>query len=390
MGKPDERDIEELENELPCERDIEEPENELDSQADSDPIDFWEKKQRELVTSVVDYNLSTLADLVTQESIDLSPRYQRRNRWDKTRQSKLIESFLMNVPVPPIFLNEDRERYGHYSIIDGKQRLTAIHEFFRGRLELQKLEVFSDANGLTIDTMPRGLQSVLKTRPTMRAVIILRQSDEDVKFEVFQRLNTGGVKLNPQEIRNSAYPGPLNELILDLSENPKFHRLLHITRKDRSALYEEMRDAEFVLRYFAFKDSWKTFKSGMKRQLDQYMADNQYADEGTLGRLKEDFLSTIDTVAECFDDHAFQRYLPETDKWKRQVLAALFDAQMFGARGLSIERVSGKQEAILDAQKQLFRDDEFRRSIDSATNTPAYFRSRIEIVKAILHRITES
>ncbi len=269
MGKSYERDIEELEDEPPYERDVEESENELDSQADSDPVDFWERKQRELVTSVVDYNLSTLADLVTQGTIDLSPRYQRRNRWDKKRQSKLIESFLMNVPVPPIFLNEDKEKYGHYSIIDGKQRLTAIHEFFRGRLELRNLEVFSDANGLTIDSMPPGLQNVLKTRPTLRAVIILRQSDEDVKFEVFQRLNTGGVKLNPQEIRNSAYPGPLNDLILDLSENSKFHRLLHITRKDRSALYQEMRDAEFVLRYFAFKDSWKTFKGGMKRHMDQ-------------------------------------------------------------------------------------------------------------------------
>lgn len=83
-------------------------------------------RSSELVTSVVDYNLSTLSDLIQGKTIDLNPRYQRRFRWDEARQSRLIESFLMNVPIPPIFLNEDR-----YSIIDGKQRLMAINEFMR-------------------------------------------------------------------------------------------------------------------------------------------------------------------------------------------------------------------------------------------------------------------
>jgi hypothetical protein len=103
--------------------DIEESEEILDS-IQGDPTDFWEAKQRELVTSVVDYNLGTLAQLVQDGTIDVSPKYQRRFRWDNERQSKLIESFLMNVPVPPIFLNEDQ--YGQYSVIDGKQRLIDI------------------------------------------------------------------------------------------------------------------------------------------------------------------------------------------------------------------------------------------------------------------------
>jgi len=191
-------------------RDIEESEEILNSH-EPDSIEFWEKKQRELITSVVDYNLATLSDLVTTDVINLSPRYQRRFRWDQTRQSRLIESFLMNVPIPPIFLNEDA--YGTYSVIDGKQRLITVTEFMRGRLVLQGLEVFSDINGLSFDRLPRTLRQVLRTRPTLRAIIILRQSDQDIKFEVFQRLNTGGVRLNPQEIRNSSYPGPLNNLL---------------------------------------------------------------------------------------------------------------------------------------------------------------------------------
>lgn len=115
-------------------QDLEETDEVLEASI-GDPVDFWEKKQRELVTSVVDYNLQGLTDLVVDKAIDLDPSYQRRLRWDEKRQSKLIESFLMNVPVPPVFLNEDE--YGSYSVIDGKQRITAISNFMRGILRLR-------------------------------------------------------------------------------------------------------------------------------------------------------------------------------------------------------------------------------------------------------------
>jgi hypothetical protein len=112
---------------------------------DSPGIAFWEDKQNELVSTQVDYTLSGLVRLVADGTIALSPDYQRRDRWDAKRQSKLIESFLMNVPVPPIFLNEDA--YGSYSVIDGRQRLVALREFFEGRLTLRGLAVFSYING---------------------------------------------------------------------------------------------------------------------------------------------------------------------------------------------------------------------------------------------------
>lgn len=219
-------------------RDLEETDELLDAE-EAAQVHFWEAKQRELLTSVVDYNLSTLSDLVKAKTIDLQPKYQRRFRWDEERQSKLIESFLMNVPVPPVFLNEDK--YGKYSVIDGKQRLTAIHDFMMGRLRLRNLEVFADINNLTFDELPPEFQAVIRTRPTIRIIIVLRQSDMDIKFEVFRRLNTGGVRLNAQEIRNSTYPGPLNDMLLELSEHQLFHKLLGIKSKAESAIYQEMR-----------------------------------------------------------------------------------------------------------------------------------------------------
>ncbi len=366
-------------------RDIEESDILLNS-TEGDPINFWEKKQRELVTSTVDYNLGTLTDLIQTKAIDLSPSYQRRFRWDEARQSKLIESFLMNVPVPPIFLNEDR--YGQYSVIDGKQRLNAVYEFLRGRLKLKGLEIFSDINGKHFDDLPIELQTVIKTRPTLRSIIILRQSDEDVKFEVFQRLNSGGVLTNPQEIRNSTYPGPLNDLILELSINRKFHSLLGIKVKEKSAIYQEMRDAELVLRYLTLRSIWKDFSGGIKRSMDHYMASNAHMSPRGIEEARSDFLRTLDVVEACFGENAFRRWLPSRNTWKQQVLAALYDAEMLACGQLSPSNITSSQrEQIIRQLKDLFTDKDFNRSIDANTNTPSFLRTRTYKVKGILDQI---
>jgi hypothetical protein len=365
-------------------QDIEENEQTLDAEDDLDPVAFWEQKQRDLVTSVLDYNLQTLSGLIQDRNIDLSPRYQRRFRWDQKRQSTLIESFLMNVPVPPIFLNEDE--LGKYSVIDGKQRLSAINAFMRGRLKLTGLKIFADINGLTFDDLPLNLQNVIQTRANLRAIIILRQSDPDVKFQVFQRLNTGGVRLNAQEIRNSAWPGPFNDLILDLSETPEFHRVLGIRIKERSGIYKEMRDAEFVLRYFAFRDTWSTFSGGMMRHMDSFMASNQQAPEEWIEEARADFMETLIAVQAAFGDSAFKRWMPEKDAWRQQVLASLFDAQMFAARGLDPVVLRRRRKRIETATKRLFEDEAFRRAIDAATNTPRLFRSRIQTMRGLLEK----
>lgn len=217
-------------------------------------------------------------------------------------------------------------------------------------------------------------------------MIILKQSDQDVKYAVFQRLNTGGMRANPQEIRNSAFPGPLNNLILSLSGHPEFHELLGIRNKSRSSIYQEMRDAEFVLRFFAFQSSWNGFSVGMKKQMDDFLANNQYAKPQELESLKLSFVGTIDTVRAAFGERAFKRWQPEKEQWRNQVLASLFDAEMFACAQYSREQLVSKENQIIEGMKNLFGLPEFRRSIDAATNTPSYFRSRIELVSEMIRR----
>jgi len=351
---------------------------------DINTVNFLEKKQRELITSTIDYNLESLFQLIKKRTIDLAPKYQRRFRWDEKRKSKLVESFLMNVPIPPIFLNEDD--YGKYSVIDGKQRLSSIKDFLSGDLILTGLEVFEDLNGSNFYDLPKAFQNVIKIRGTLRAIIILRQSDKDIKYEVFQRLNTGGVRLNAQEIRNSAYPGKLNDALICLSEKKKFQKMLGIKSKKKSRLYQEMKDVELVLRFLSLKDSWNHYGGGLKEILDSYIDENRDMNEDGINKITDDFIETLEKVEIIFGEAgAFRRWLPDKKKWKQQISVPIFDAQMFACYGKNKGTLEeNKKDIILKFKNIITTDEEFIESISSSTATPKRFTYRINIIEGLI------
>lgn len=357
-----------------------------DQSEEISPVNFLNKKQRELLTSTIDYNLESLSNLIGKRVIDLAPKYQRRFRWDDIRKSRLIESFLMNVPVPPIFLNEDD--FGKYSVIDGKQRLSSIHDFITGKLALKGLLVFKDLNDLNFFDLPIEFQNSLKIRATIRAIIILKQSDKDIKYEVFQRLNTGGVKLNAQEIRNSAFPGLFNDKILGLSEDKSFHKMLGIKSKTKSRIYQEMKDAELVLRFFALKDNFKEYGGGLKNILDNYLDTNQYMNEDEVLELEKEFKETLEIVLTVFGtEGSFRRWIPKSYKWKQQISAPIYDTQMFALYGKDKNEIIKNKENILEDFKKLFdKDATFIESIESSTASPVRFQYRITKLEEILSK----
>lgn len=215
--------------------------------------------QNRLVVQASDLSLGSLAQMVDQRIIDIEPDYQRRNRWPEDKQSALIESFLLNVPVPPIYLAEDE--LGRYSVVDGKQRLTAIADFVGNRLKLKTLETLTEIEGLRFSELPDDLQNALSIRPYLRVITILKQSDPLLKYEVFIRLNRGGESMQPQELRNVAFRGPLNDLIFHLSDNQFLRQQLKIRDEDSTA-YKLMADAEMVLRFLALREQWSDFRGG--------------------------------------------------------------------------------------------------------------------------------
>ena len=167
----------------------------------------------------------------------------------------LIESFLTNIPVPPVYLAEDVAQLGSYAVIDGKQRLTAISLFFSDKLVLRGLRRLERLNGLKYSQLPIEIRNPLGMK-NLRITTLLRQSSEDLKHEVFLRLNTGGEILNAQEIRNVAYRGPLNDLIYQLAEDEFLRKQFKVVPPS-SQSYRQMTDAEYVLRFLALVSNWR-------------------------------------------------------------------------------------------------------------------------------------
>jgi hypothetical protein len=268
--------------------------------------------QIRIVRSSLDFTLHTLAASIQDKTyINLSPGYQRRARWDKKKKSLLIESFLMNVPVPPLFLFE--KDYNQYEIMDGRQRLEAISEFLENKYALTGLEFWPELQGKRFNDLPGTIQRGLLRR-TLNAVVLLAETTRtddsfDIRLVLFRRLNTGGVKLNPQELRNALYPGFFNKALHDISRDALFVKVWKIPQKtttedeqpatelQRNILYRSMMDCELVLRFFGIRDAVEGKTKGSLRQIfDRTMQLYSSLSESEVGHLKSEFLTTLQRV----------------------------------------------------------------------------------------------
>jgi hypothetical protein len=343
-------------------------------------IERFSVAQNRLVLQSSDLSLDAIARMVESGAIDVSPLYQRRDRWSIEKQSALIESFLLNIPVPPIYLAEDE--YGKYSAIDGKQRVTAINRFILHKMKLKNLEYFHEVEGLTFDDLPSDLRNALTIRPYLRVVTLLKQSDPNLKYEVFTRLNTGGDPLLPQEIRNVIFRGPLNKLIYELAENQFLKQQLKIT-SNASKPYKEMLDAEYVLRFFTLRDQWKDFPGNMRKAMDYYMMKNKNISSDKISGLQNSFNNTIANVQVIWGDKAFYR-----PGGNQQIVQGFYDIQMVSLtlfKDPDIQRLMQNREKF----KALFikkydNDPEFNESIRQFTSNPRNVKYRMETMLSLM------
>lgn len=345
------------------------------------------KAQDRLVYQTADLSLGSLSGMATKKGakpapIDLDPDFQRRERWPLEKQSALIESFLLNVPVPPIYLAESSA--GQYSVVDGKQRITAIHQFMANGMRLKGLENFKEIEGFNFSELPEELRNALEIRPYVRVVTLLKQSDPSLKFEVFTRLNRGGEAMLPQELRKVAYRGGLSDLVFKLSENPILKRQLKITGKSSPA-YVRMEDAEYVLRFFALDARLLTFSGALREELDDYMKENQYVKDAELAKLEKKFLRAIAGCNEIWGSNAFQRFTATA--WRSQFLAGMYDAEMLAVSRLTDKELTAAKnnsEKIVNGTAKLFKKPEFERAVRQGTNTPSFIRSRVDSIHSLL------
>ena len=246
--------------------------------------------------------------------------YQRNYVWSLKSRSLLIESFIMNVPIPPIFLYE--KDYSFYEILDGKQRISSIVMFYHDEFALEGLEVWSELNGKKYSTLPIRIKEGLDRR-YLSSIIMLKESAKDtfevnkLKKLVFERLNSGGEKLYPQESRNAIFGGPFNELCKELAKYKKFRYIWGFKKQRRQiSIFDDdeeivsndtihMKDVELVLRFFAFRQLNK-FEGNLNSYLDMYLNNANKYGNILLTQLEKLFIDTIDLAYDIFDGHPFQ------------------------------------------------------------------------------------
>lgn len=342
--------------------------------SDEELVTRFTTAQEDLVLQSADLSLRTLAGMVDSGAIDVSPQFQRRDRWTVAKQAALIESFLLNIPVPPIYLAEDD--LGTYSAIDGKQRITAIRLFLQDEFSLRGLIRFPEMEGRYFSQLPRVIQNALDLRP-LRTVTLLKQSDQELKYEVFHRLNTGGEILNPQEIRNVAYRGPLNDEIYQLADHPFLRQQLKISSAKSSA-FQKMTDAEYVLRFLTLSRDWMDFSGDLSRSMNLFMLDHRNTRGKALSALSARFVRSLEACEAIYGANAFKRF--EDGSWRNQALAGMYDAEMVAMFELSDDDVSKavtKSTAVVEMTTKLFDDREFETAVRQGTNTPARVRYRV-------------
>ena len=250
-------------------------------------VEKVEEKIKEVRTKSLDLSFNEILDMYLNKELKIRPDYQRLFRWDEQRQSQFIESIILEMPLPPIFFVENPD--GTYELIDGLQRISTYLKF-RGQLRkvddednvLQECEpatilsgcdVLEELNGKTFETLSPSIRMKLK-RNFIRAEILLNQTDRDLRYHMFKRLNTGGIKLERQEIRNCTVRilgDKFINFIKDLSQNEDYkNSVSSMNEKDQNSMSAE----ECILRYFSFKNNMNNYNdSDMHKFFDDYLED---------------------------------------------------------------------------------------------------------------------
>lgn len=321
-------------------------------------------RDRRLFTQPYDLVVEALMDQIEGRTIYLRPlserpSFQRRYVWTNTLASRLIESILLNVPIPPCYLSQNEEF--ELDVIDGQQRLFSIYRFLDNQFALSDLEVLTELNGERFHKIPPKLQRQLKTH-TLRCILITNESHPEIKFDVFERLNTNTVPLNAQELRNCVYRGSLNSLLKDVVTYPPWLQILGKKQPDK-----RMRDEELALRFFAFwihgLDSYRT---PQKHWLNQVAGEGKRYSPEKLAELDAVWKTGIDVSLGWFDPNECFRRTPL--QGSKAVNRAIFDLVMLSAARLGPQRARGTRARFRRKYVELLQDEEFNDLISRAVD----------------------
>lgn len=322
----------------------------------------------------------------------VKPELQRQYVWDRVEASRFIDSLLLGLPVPSIFLAQTPDE--KLLIIDGFQRIMTVHDFVSGIFSKDG-KPFSLSRTNKINQRWRGkmfseLSDSEQRRvknTTIHAIIFSQQhptNDDTSLFQVFERINTSGRSLLPQEIRNCVAQGNFNELLFELNANTSWRQLFGLNEPD-----SRMRDIEFILRFFALSSSeFKTDirdKISLRRFLDLFMKNNAVLSEAKKRQFKKRFTSAIDLVINSYGENAFHNIsLTDSTRFASKFSPTIFDSIIIaadnaaGQGGYKLPRNSNK------AKRELLMDNDYKKAISQETMRKENINIRINKASEIL------
>lgn len=355
------KELNELEFEQPLEEEIE-------------SIEVPSTKRR-VYTEQGDPEIESLYGKYKRGKLVIQPDFQRHFVWDAKKSSRLIESALLDIPLPVIYLSEEKD--GKEYVIDGQQRLTAFFSFIDGQFpdgrdfKLTGLKIFTELNRKSFKEINEELQDKIRYCK-IRTITFRRESEADLKFEIFERLNTGAVSLNDQELRNCIYRGPYNELLKELSKDTDFMYLLGLKKPDK-----RMKDIELVLRFAAFYHfTYLNYKPPMRKFLNNDMEKYQYISDVEAIELKNAFKNAVTIIKSLLDNHAFKRFYKGDEKnpngyWEpKKFNASLYDILMYSFAKEDKNKVYQNLDSIREALIYLMTNDQdFIDAIELSTSS---------------------
>lgn len=361
-----------------------------------DNLELIQQKARErtVKTQNAEYDLDTLIKRIDNKTIKLDPDYQRRHRWEDDTSSRLIESLILNIPIPVIFISQDvdvddepvESSTSRYTVIDGQQRLTAIYNFMKNKLALTGLETLSELNGSYYRDLPPFLTRRLEER-TIRCLRIDSTVDPQVKFDIFERLNTGSVKLESQELRNATVRGPFNNKLKELAKFTIFRQLIQVdeNKPEENTKVRKMEDVELALRFFALRyEGVGKIKKGFKDFLTISLQEFNKLPEERIDSLCREFKAYIEFIFNTLGPQAFSKWRKDGSSMKKMsnFNAAVFDAVAVGlAQTYTTTQLKTQSEQITRKlsryQEILFSDQEFFDAVSGSVNDLGKVTKRI-------------
>lgn len=314
---------------------------------------------------------------IDKGSFVMDPEFQRDFIWEEDKQSKLIESVLMRIPLPVFYLAEDDQ--GRMVVVDGLQRLSTLQRFVRNELKL-KLPEAPELNKLRFQDLSPKLQNRVEDC-NLILYIIDAKVPERARLDIFERVN-GGVPLSRQQMRNCLFMGPATRLLKEEANSELFKKAT-----GNSLRTDNMRDREFVNRFFAFfLISRDNYKGDMDGFLARALREMNAMPPSDLSKLSRIFRLALQNNLNVFDKHAFRRHTKASDS-RSPVNASLWDVMSVGLSSYSEETVKRHARELRAAFYDLLEDEDFIRAITSSTNDVRKVLYRFETAELMFREV---